>query len=157
MFFDNEFMENATMDEDLKNPNELMGAFILDEISHLPDDRIKEFCEAGGVGEQLLNEGKLRSKNTLVRMSKKDDLSRRKVMTCLQLAKDNKDPNWKKLVVNRMRKNELKKKIVKRWGPQAERIAKKTQNDFLHGGPNKKGILPSKFRKFGGDDRISRD
>lgn len=156
IFFDGSIAESA-MEETLKHPNELMEAFIVDEVSHLPDDLIQEFCEVGGVGEQLVQEGKLRSRNTLVRMSKKDDLSRRKVMTCLQLAKDNNDPNWRKLVINRQRKNDLKAKIVKRWSNQAERIAKKTQQEFLHGGANKKGILPAKFKKFGGDDRVSND
>lgn len=155
MFYSNE--EFTPMDESLKNPNELMEAFIVDEITHLPDNLIKEFCAPGGVGEQLVAEGKLRSKNTIVRMSKNDDLTRRKKMACLQLAKDHDDPNFKKLIVNRQRKNDLIDKIVARWGNKAEGIAKKSQNEFLRGGPKKKGILPAKFRKFGGEERISKD
>lgn len=155
--FFNESVEDSYMTEELKNPDALMEMFIVDEISHLPDELIQEFCEEGGLGERLLQEGKLRSKNTLVRMSKNDDLSRRTIMACLQLAKDNNDPLWKKLVVNRQRKNDLKNKIVKKYKSKAEKVAKKSQLEFLHGGPNKKGILPAKFRKFGGDDRISKD
>ena len=145
-----------TMEESC-NTNELMEAFIIDEISHLPDSLIQEFCEPGGVGQQLVTEGKLRSTNTIVKMAKKDDYSRRVTMACMQLAKDNKDPNWKKLVKAQQLKNAAKSKIIKRWRSQAERIATKTQREFLKGGPKGTGVLPAKFKKFGGDDRISKD
>lgn len=145
------------MNEELKHPNELMEAFIIDELSYLPQSTLREFVEDGGVADQLVTESKLRSKNTIVKMSKKDDLSRRKIMTCMQLAKDNKDPNWDKLVKAQQKKNYHKNKIIKRWMAKADRIAKKTQQEFLHGGPKGQGVLPAKFKKFGGSERISQD
>ena len=143
--------------EETCNTDELMEAFIIDEISHLPDSLIQEFCEPGGVGDQLVMEGKLRSKNTIVRMAKKDDYERRVTMACMQIAKDNKDPEWKKLVTWQQKKNASKAKIIRKWRSKAERIAKKSQQAFLKGGPKGTGVLPAKFRKFGGEDRISKD
>ena len=147
----------ATMDEPLKHPNELMEAFIIDELSYLPPETIREFCETGGVADQLIQEGKLRSKNTIVKMSKKDDYSRRTVMTCLQLAKDHNDTDWRELVKAQQKKNKHKAKIIKKYMTKAQQIAKKSQQEFLHGGPKKNGVLPEKFRKYRGDDMISQE
>lgn len=157
IFYESSILESGNMDENLKHPDQLMESFIIDELSYLPPEKLREFCEPGGVADQLITEGKLRSKNTIVKMSKKDDYSRRVAMTCMQLAKDNKDPNWNKLVLAQQKKNKYKEAIIKRWSSKAERIAKKSQNEFLHGGPKKKGVLPEKFRKYRGDDMISQE
>lgn len=153
IFFEGTILGDERMNEELKHPDELMEAFIIDELSFLPTGTLREFCEDGGVADQLVTEGKLRSKNTIVKMSKKDDFSRRVSMVCMQLAKDNKDPNWAKLVKAQQMKNKHKATIIKRWYKSAERIARKTQQEFLHGGSKGTGILPAKFKKFGGDDR----
>lgn len=157
IFFESDDLTDNGMDEQLVDHDELMEAFIVDEISHLPDSLIKEFCEPGGVGDQLVQEGKLRSRNTIVKMAKKDDLSRRITMTCMQMAKDANAPEWRKLVKAQKMKNLYKAKIVKKFRSKAERVAKKTQQEFLKGGPKGQGVLPAKFKKFGGDDRISKD
>lgn len=146
---------NATLNESLKHPNELMEAFILDEVSFLPESKLRELVEEGGVADQLVHEGKLRSKNTLVKMSKKDDLSRRTIMTCMQMAKEDGDFDWRELVKAQQKKNKHKAKIIKKYLHKAERVAKQTQNEFLHGGPKKTGILPEKFRKYRGEDMAS--
>ena len=77
MIFDNNTMfgENI-LEESFADPNVMAEALIVDEVSQLPVSKIQEFCAPGGVGEQLVQEGKLRKK-TLVRLSKKDDLTRR--------------------------------------------------------------------------------
>lgn len=158
IFYESANLNNSNMmNEAIKHPDELMEAFIIDEVSFLPQDRIRLFCESGGVADQLIQEGKLRSKNTLVKMSKKDDLSRRIVMTCMQMAKDNNDPDWREVVKAQKKKNKHKSKIVKKYMSRATNVAKKTQNEFLHGGPKKTGVLPEKFRKFRGEDMASQE
>lgn len=145
-----------SIEESFSDPNMVMNIFILDEVSQLPDEKIKEFCAPGGVGEQLCEAGKFK-KNTLVRLSKKDDLARRETMVAMQLAKENNDPLWKKFVINTQRRNELKAQIKKKYSTKASRVARQGQQEFLHGGPKKKGILPKNFQRFGGDDRLSND
>ena len=103
-----------SIEESFSDPNTVMNLFILDEVSQLPDEKIKEFCAPGGVGEQLCEAGKFK-KNTLVRLSKKDDLARRETMVAMQLAKENNDPLWKKFVINTQRRNELKAQIKKKY------------------------------------------
>lgn len=154
VFFD-EGITGATMDESLKHPSELMESFIIDELTYCPPELLREFVEPGGVADQLVTEGKLRSKNTIVKMSKQGDLDKRIVITAMQLAKDNHDPNWKKLVKAQQMKNKAKAAILKRWSTKAAPVAKKSQKEFLRGGSKKNGVLPEKFRKYRGADMDS--
>lgn len=144
-----------TLNETLKRPNELVEAYIIDDLSFAPQKIVQEFVQEGGAADQLIQEGKLRSKNTLVKMAKKDDLARRNVMTCLQMAKEDNCQDWKKLVKAQQMKNKYKARIIKTYMRRAERIAKAAQQEYLHGGSKKKGILPEKFRKFRGEDMAS--
>ena len=155
MFFDmNDYV--PSVEESFKDPNAVMEMFILDEVSSLPDEKIQEFCKPGGVGEALVEAGKFK-RNTLVRLSKKDDLSRRETMVAMQMAKEKNDPLWRKFVKKTSERNELKAAIIKKYSTKAGRVAKQAQAEFLHGGAKKKGVLPANFRKSGGDDRLSKD
>lgn len=140
---------NSIINEEFKDPSHLEECFIADEISRLPEDKIKEFCEAGGVGEQLVQEGKLR-KRTLVRLSKQDDLTRRTKMGALLLAKEKKDPLYAKLVKNRQQKRELVSKIMAKYGSKGQKVARQAQAEYLHGN---KSAVPKNFMRFGGADR----
>lgn len=153
MLFDS-IMPGSSQDdlikESFKDTTQLESAFIADEVAHLPEDKINEFCKPGGVGEQLVQEGKLRKK-TLVRLSKNDDLTRRTKMGALLLAKEKNDPLYAKLVKNRIQKKDLVDKIMQKYGRTGQQVAKKAQADYLHG---TKSALPKNFQKFGGDDRL---
>lgn len=140
---------NSIINEEFKDTSHLEECFIADEISRLPEDKIKEFCEAGGVGEQLVQEGKLRKK-TLVRLSKQDDLTRRTKMGALLLAKEKKDPLYAKLVKNRQQKRELVSKIMAKYGSKGQKVARQAQAEYLHGN---KSAVPKNFMRFGGADR----
>lgn len=140
---------NSIINEEFKDPSHLEECFIADEISRLPEDKIKEFCEAGGIGEQLVQEGKLR-KRTLVRLSKQDDLTRRTKMGALLLAKEKKDPLYAKLVKNRQQKRELVSKIMAKYGSKGQKVARQAQAEYLHGN---KSAVPKNFMRFGGADR----
>ena len=155
MFFNVGDVE-PSIEECFKDPNEVMELFILDEVSHLSDEQIPEFCKPGGVGAQLVQEGKFK-RNTLVKLSKKDDLSRRETMLAMQMAKDANDTLWKKYVINRQRSNQLKAAMKKKYANKAARAAKVAQNEFIHGGAKKKGVLPKSFMRAGGNDRVSED
>lgn len=149
LFGDNYMNSNrGLIEENFKDPNEVIGLLVVDEVSQLSDDAIQEFCKAGGVGEQLVQEGKLKKK-TLVRLSKKDDLSRRTMMMAMKLAKDANDPLFDKLALNRVKERELLDKIYKKYGNKGTKLAKAAQTEYLH----KKPVLPQSFMKAGGEDR----
>lgn len=142
--------QNNIINEEFRDPTLLEQVFIADEIAHLPEDKIHEFCQPGGVGEQLVKEAKL-SKKTLVRLNKQDDLTRRTKMGALLLAKEKGDPLYDKLVKNRMQKRDIVDKIMKKYGNKGKQVAKQAQAEYLHG---KKSALPKNFMKFGGEDRL---
>ena len=140
----------VSLTESFANTDEILEMVIVDEVSQLSPEKIQEFCAPGGVGEQLVQEGKLR-KNTLFKIGKEDDLTRRRKMMALQLAKENNDPLWTKLKKNRVIERDLLGKIVKKYGNKAEKLAKQAQKEWLHG---PKPVLPKSFQKAGGEDRV---
>ena len=142
--------QNNIINEEFRDPTLLEQVFIEDEVAHLPEDKIHEFCQPGGVGEQLVKEAKL-SKKTLVRLNKQDDLTRRTKMGALLLAKEKGDPLYDKLVKNRMQKRDIVDKIMRKYGNKGKQVAKQAQAEYLHG---KKSALPKNFMKFGGEDRL---
>lgn len=140
---------NESIETVFSDPNAIISQMIEMEVSQLPQEKIEEFCAPGGVGETLVAEGKL-SKKTIVRLSKKDDLSKRKKMAALNLAKQNNDPLWDKLALNRVKERELIAKIMAKYGNKAQKVAVQSQKDFLKG-----AHLPKSFMKAGGEERVS--
>ena len=48
--------QNNIINEEFRDPTLLEQVFIADEVAHLSEDKIHEFCQPGGVGEQLVKE-----------------------------------------------------------------------------------------------------
>ena len=74
-----------TIENTIQNKEEFEQLMIACEIAEMDKETLEEFCERDGLGEYLVTEGKLKNK-TLIRLSKKDDLSRRKKMAAYQMA-----------------------------------------------------------------------
>lgn len=140
-----------SIDKVFSDPDAIYGQMIEMEVSQLSDEKIQEFCAPGGVGETLVAEGKL-GKKTLVRLSKKDDITRRKKIIAINLAKENNDPLWDKLALNRVKERELISKIVAKYGNKSQKLAVQSQKEFI-----KRSHLPSSFMKAGGNERVSDD
>lgn len=143
-------MITESIDKAFSDPNSIIGQMIEMEVSQLPQEKIEEFCAPGGVGETLVSEGKL-SKKTIVRLSKKDDLTKRQKMIALNLAKEAGDPLWDKLALNRVKERELIGKIMAKYGNKSKKLAVQAQKDFLKG-----AHLPQSFMKAGGEERVSK-
>lgn len=148
IFSSGSYIEN--IQETFKDPSEISDMIIADEVSHLSEEKIHEFCKEGGVGEALVEAGHMRKK-TIVRLNKKDDLSRRTTQMALQIAKEKGDPLWDKLAANRVKERDLLGKIEAKYGLKAEKLAKEAQNNYLHGN---KAPLPKSFQRAGGAERI---
>lgn len=134
-----------SINQDLKNPNELLEAYIADELSFAPIEKLKEF--ANSPEAEAMIEAGLISRKTLVRLSKNDDLTRRTKMAAFQLAKEADDNLWHLLVKNRVRERELISKIVAKYASRASKSAKIGQREYL------KNKMPlSMMRKSIGDD-----
>lgn len=145
----NEGFEDLT--HDLKNPDSLLEAFLIDDLSRMDSDQLQELCKPGGAIDAFVEAGILKSKNTIVRLSKKDDIERRRTMAAMQIARDKNDPLWAQLAKNRVKEKELLEKIVQKYGLQAEKTAKIGQKEYLK---KKKLHFPASFKKAGGEDRV---
>lgn len=119
----------STIDQDLKDPNELLEMYIYDELSHLSDEDKQAFINSNEA--QAMMEANLIKKSSLVRLTKNDDLSRRTTMAAMQLAKEADDPLWHQLAKNRIKERELLGKINHKYASKATRHAKLGQKAYL--------------------------
>lgn len=127
-FFVESYEDDIMLDEefDMDAYNE---ACLFMELAGLPEEQRKAIVESE---EAAVLEAKgLIGRKTLIRLNKQNDLDRRTSAAAYQMAKDAKDPLWTKLVFHMGKKNEYKKKIIKKYNGKASRVAKKSQKDFL--------------------------
>ena len=121
-----ESYENDFADVDMQK---YISECILDELEGLPDDRTQEFINSNEAA-QMIEEG-LIGKNTLVRLSKTDDLSRRIKLAALQLAEDKEDKLFEKWQYFRSKVKEYEDKIAEKYSMKSTRMAKIAQRDYL--------------------------
>lgn len=127
------FVENYYDNDDIFNEDFDMDAFaetcLYMELASLPyEDRVAivESEEAA-----ILEAKGLIGRKTLIRLNKNDDVARRTSAAAYQMAKDANDPLWKKLMFHMGKKNEYKDKILKKYNVKAQRVAKKSQKEFM--------------------------
>ena len=132
-------------------------ALLIEECMSFDNDQLTAFLESD-LCKQLVTEGKLR-KNSIVILGKDGDLSKRKKLICLSLAKQAKDSDWTALKKNRIKERHLIGKIVKKYGAKADKLAKVSQKDWIknrmgsdYNNVNRFNKRPS-FDKAGGEDR----
>lgn len=134
------------------NMDAILEMFLVEDASKLNQLQLQEFCAPGGALDALCEAkvAKKYAKNTIVRMSKTDDLDRRTMLVAMQMAKEAGAAEWEKLVKNRIIEKELLSKIKTRFGHQAERVAIAAQKEYV------KNVrkVPSSFMKFGGAERV---
>jgi hypothetical protein len=112
--------------------NALIEAFLIDDLTHnYGEDTIQEFCAPGGVGEALVEAKVLSTQKTVNRISKKDDYTRRVVITCINMARQHKDPLYAKLVKYQLLRKQARKKIVEKYGSRAKKVALKAQREYI--------------------------
>ena len=104
-------------------------SLLYDDIAHGTEEQIKEFCESEAANV-LVERGVLK-KGTLMRLSKADDEKRREKLMAYQLAKQGKDPLWRKLTKNRVQEKKLIAAIMKKYGPKARKLATVAQKEYI--------------------------
>lgn len=111
------------------NMDELMEAFFYDDFANCSDEEKKALFESAEIA--LLEKKNITNRKTMVRLNKNDDISRRTTMAALQLAKDNNDPLWKALKVNRIKERKLLAAIEKKYNSRAQKVARVGQKEYL--------------------------
>jgi hypothetical protein len=120
---------NAEIDSIDVNMDELMEAFAYDDFASCSDAEKRYLIESGQFA--ILEKKNITNKKTLVRLNKNDDISRRTTMAALQLAKDNNDPLWKALKINRIKERKLLAAIEKKYNSRAQKVARIGQKEYL--------------------------
>ena len=126
---------NERLSQDLRetqvslNMDELQEAFFYDDHYADSDSEKRELLEEADV----LMEAKKISRRTIVKLNKNDDLTRRTGMAALQLAKDNHDALWNKLVKNRIQERKLLAAVKKNYATKAQIVARQGQRMYVSG------------------------
>jgi hypothetical protein len=115
--------------EKIGNSREILEAFFVDDIIRMPSDDIKTFCESEEA--KILVEKAVLTKPTMMRLDKKSDAMRRTKLIAYQLAKENNDPNWAKLVKYQKLRKECIQKIMDKYGNKASKVAKVAQKNYI--------------------------
>lgn len=121
-------LENNTM-EAIANSDAVLEMLLVDDILHGTSDQIKEFCESAEA--EILVEKSVLKKPTMMRLSKADDEKRRVKLMAYQIAKEADDPEWKKLKLFTSKRKASIAKIMQKYGPKAERMAKIAQKNYI--------------------------
>lgn len=138
LFTNSQLMNDArdvTMNLDM---DELQEAFFYDDHYSDSDEDKRELLEQADV---LMEANKI-SRRTIVKLNKNDDLTRRTGMAALQLAKNNNDSLWKKLVKNRIQERKLLAAIKKKYSSKAQIAARQGQRMYVSGQNVKKVNTP---------------
>ena len=146
MLFGDEFDK---LSGDLNSSRRLQEAFLTDDLSRLPSEQLKEFCESDEA--KALVEANVLRKPTLVRLSKKDDFTRRVKIAAFEICKEENPNLWKKLAENRVKEKKLINQIMTLYRARAIKRAKAEQKEYIKSA--KKIKFPVSFKKAGGEDR----
>ena len=141
--------EFERLNGDLNSSRKLQEAFLTDDLSRLPSEQLKEFCESEEAN--ALVEANVLRKPTLVRLSKKDDFTRRVKIAAFEICKEENPTLWKKLAENRVKEKKLINQIMTLYRARAIKRAKAEQTQYIK--TAKKVKFPVSFKKAGGEDR----
>lgn len=115
--------------EEIANSNEILEMMIVDDVLRGTPEQIREFCESAEA--KILQEKSVLKKPTLIRLDKEADAKRRVKLMAYQLAKEANDPEWAKLKNFTAKRKACIEKIMSKYGPKAERMAKIAQKNYI--------------------------
>jgi hypothetical protein len=128
--------------EEIAKSNAIQEMFLVDDVLHGSEAQIKQFCESEEA--KVLTEKTVLNKPTLMRLSKTDDQKRRVKLIAYQLAKENNDPEWNKLKKYTALRKQSIRKIMKKYGKKAERVAKVAQKEYIKNSKSVKATASEK-------------
>lgn len=112
--------------------DELKGMMLAEDITLRMDDRERKAFVESEEFEAITESNKFK-KNTLVRLNKEDDLTRRAGQASIVIAGKKKDRLFDLLALNRQKERKLRKLIFAKYKTQALRAAKESQREYIKG------------------------
>ena len=92
-------------------------------LADMPSEDIEELCESGDVCQELVNAG-IVTERTIVRLDKQAKLSRAFKTAVFTVAREKKDPKYKKLVTCWKAERALEAYLMKKYKAEATKSAK---------------------------------
>lgn len=112
--------------------DELYATMLAEDLTLKMDDRERRaFVESEEFA--AITENKKFKKNTLIRLNKEDDLTRRAGQASIVIAGKKKDRLFDLLALNRQKERKLRKLIFAKYKTQALRAAKESQREYIKG------------------------
>lgn len=128
------YIEDHADEQGVENKDELIERIFESAVSMM-DDKTREDYLASDEVKNIVESGVI-GRKTIVRLSKKDDLSRRIKLAAFQKAKETNAPEWKALKKNRVMERKLIGKIMQRYGNAVKKDAVNSQKRLLKLTPN---------------------
>ena len=124
-------LKESAYDEDLSGvdlqPYVQLMAYENAAFKH--EDEIKTFTESEEC--KVLMEKQVLNKSSYMRLSKQDDFKRRLKLVAYQMAKENNDPDYKKMKLHRAKFKAFRAKVLKKYGNRAKKIAMASQKEYI--------------------------
>lgn len=129
--------ENTKLVSQEDSEKEFREAVIWDELMRaMPIKEEMEQFLRSDYAQVMFENGYITEANSVVVLSKLDDLSRRTKMAAIQLAKDKNDPLYKQYYKHKEKERALEEKIMAKYGMIGEKNAKIAQKEYLRAIPN---------------------
>lgn len=135
MLFNNlsnsQLFTEGTISGSLKNPNEFREAVLYEELSRLPEPRLKEFLVSKEA--KMMMENEILSDEVMERLH--DGFGHQHCLksAICQLAKENDDPEWKEFVHSMLNTRHHFNNLVQRYAEQATPLAKTAKAEYIDG------------------------
>ena len=124
-------LKESAYDEDLSGVDlqPYVQLMAYEDAAFKHEDEIKTFTESEEC--KVLMEKQVLNKSSYMRLSKADDYKRRLKLVAYNLAKENNDPDYKKMKMHRAKFKQFRAKVLKKYGNRAKKIATVSQREYI--------------------------
>lgn len=133
MIYDNNngiFGEDSIRDNmPLKDIRPVREAVIYNELSHLPQKKLKQFVESPECHQMMKMD--ILSPETVEHLARDAYKDRADEFSCCHMAKENGDDRWDKLVHLRAKEREILNSLIRDYGKETESYSHHYRDDFV--------------------------
>jgi hypothetical protein len=135
--FGDALFEHTRIQTEEDNEKAIKEAMVWEELAMaMPiKEEFEQFLESD-VAKAMFDKGIITEANSVVVLSKLDDLSRRTKSAAIYLAQQKNDPLWKQWKKHKEKEKSLEEKMEAKYGTLASRAAVKAQKEYIKEVPN---------------------
>ena len=113
-----------------KDTKPLQEAFVYNELSHLPKEKLKEFVK--GPECKYLIENDIISTDTLEKLVNDEYQDKAEELICCHMAKEVGDDRWDELVRHRAEERRIMNDLIQTYGEAAKPYVENYRKDFVY-------------------------